>query len=148
MWNFFEMLTLGLIPAFLLLDLALGARKFEAPRFWRGYAFACTVVTLIFSISTALFWGKVFEGSTLLNGEGLGIFFGAIVGVLVYELLHYGYHRLAHKSKLLWRFGHQMHHAPESLDAFGALYLHPIDTFFFATLSSFVFFPLLGQIGR
>lgn len=44
----------------------------------------------------------------------------------------------------MWRLGHQMHHAPESLDAFGALYSHPFDTFCFGTLSSFVFFPLLG----
>lgn len=144
MWNLIETLTLGLVPAFLLLDLALGARKFKAPRFWRAYAFASTLVTLTVSIGTAVFWGNVFDGFTLLSGEGLGIFWGTVVGVLVYELLHYGYHRLAHKSAFLWRLGHQMHHAPESLDAFGALYSHPIDTFFFGTLSSFVFFPLLG----
>lgn len=144
MWKFFETLTLALVPAFLLLDLAFGARKFKAPRFWRAYAFVCTLVTLTVSIATALFWGKVLDGIALFNGEGLGIFFGTIIGVLVYELLHYGYHRLAHKSTFLWRLGHQMHHAPESLDAFGALYSHPIDTFFFSSLTSVVFFPLLG----
>jgi len=144
MWKVFETLTLGLIPIFLLLDFALGARKFRPPRFWRGYAFVITLVTLLVSTATAVFWGNVFDGFTLLNGERLGIFWGTLVGVLVYEFLHYGYHRLAHKSTLLWRSGHQMHHAPASLDAFGASYLHPIDTFFFGTLSSFVFFPLLG----
>lgn len=144
MWKFFEALTLAMIPAFLLLDLVIGARKFAAPRFWRAYALASTLVTVSISIGTAVFWGKIFDGFTLLSGEDLGIFGGTLAGVLVYELLHYGYHRLAHESTFLWRVGHQMHHAPESLDAFGALYSHPIDTFFFGTLSSFVLFPLLG----
>ena len=30
------------------------------------------------------------------------------------------------------------------MDAFGAYYLHPVDTFNFTTLSSLIFFPLLG----
>ena len=37
-----------------------------------------------------------------------------------------------------------MHHSAESLDAFGAYYLHPFDVFFFTSISSLVFFPLLG----
>lgn len=55
MWKFFEMLTLGLIPAFLLRDLAFGARKFKAPRFWRVYALASTLVTVSVSMGTAVF---------------------------------------------------------------------------------------------
>jgi len=37
-----------------------------------------------------------------------------------------------------------MHHSAESLDAFGAFYLHPVDAAMFTTLSSLIFFPLLG----
>jgi sterol desaturase/sphingolipid hydroxylase (fatty acid hydroxylase superfamily) len=37
-----------------------------------------------------------------------------------------------------------MHHSAESLDAFGAYYLHPFDAFMFTTWGSLVFFPLLG----
>jgi sterol desaturase/sphingolipid hydroxylase (fatty acid hydroxylase superfamily) len=37
-----------------------------------------------------------------------------------------------------------MHHSAESLDAFGAYYLHPFDAAMFTTWSSLVFFPLLG----
>lgn len=45
---------------------------------------------------------------------------------------------------LLWRWAHQMHHSAESLDAFGAYYLSPLDTVLFTSISSLVFFPLLG----
>ena len=66
------------------------------------------------------------------------------MAVLVYEFIHYGYHRAAHEWNWLWRAGHQMHHSAESLDAFGAYYLHPFDAAMFTTWSSLVFFPLLG----
>jgi sterol desaturase/sphingolipid hydroxylase (fatty acid hydroxylase superfamily) len=60
-------------------------------------------------------------------------------------LFHYVYHRSVHRYDFLWRrVGHQMHHSAESLDAFGAFYLHPIDAAMFTTGSSLVFVPLLG----
>jgi sterol desaturase/sphingolipid hydroxylase (fatty acid hydroxylase superfamily) len=37
-----------------------------------------------------------------------------------------------------------MHHSAESLDAFGANYLHPLDAAVFASINSLVLFPLLG----
>jgi Fatty acid hydroxylase len=52
--------------------------------------------------------------------------------------------RAAHEFDWLWRWAHQFHHSAESLDAFGANYLSPLDTFMFTSISSLVFFPLLG----
>jgi sterol desaturase/sphingolipid hydroxylase (fatty acid hydroxylase superfamily) len=69
---------------------------------------------------------------------------GAVPGIIVYELFQYGYHRAAHSWNCLWRAGHQMHHSAEGLDAFGAYYLHPLDAAIFMTIGSLVFFPLLG----
>ena len=80
----------------------------------------------------------------LFDGAALGTVGGAVVGVLVYEFFHYWYHRSAHRFDALWRLGHQMHHSAESLDAWGAYYLHPIDAALFTSLSSLVLFPLLG----
>ncbi len=81
----------------------------------------------------------------MLDLSGLGPWGGAAVGIVVYEFLHYGYHRAVHASDWLWRFfGHQMHHSAESLDAFGAYYLHPVDAAMFTTWGSLVFVPLLG----
>ena len=69
---------------------------------------------------------------------------GAATGILVYELVHYCYHRAAHRWNWLWRLGHQLHHSAESVDAFGAYYLHPLDAVLFTTWQVLVFFPLLG----
>jgi sterol desaturase/sphingolipid hydroxylase (fatty acid hydroxylase superfamily) len=86
----------------------------------------------------------LFDGRSLVAGAALGTWGGALVGVLVYELVHYWYHRAAHGFDWLWRASHQMHHSAESLEALGAYYLHPLDTVLFTTWGSLVFFPVLG----
>lgn len=135
---------LAFIPAFMILDLVHSARDFDAPRWYRLRGFLVTVAVVAGSVAVTLFWGDLLAGYSLLNSTALGTWGGAIVGILVYELVHYCYHRAAHRFDFLWRLGHQMHHSTEKLDAFGANYLHPVDLFFFTTWSSLVFFPLLG----
>jgi sterol desaturase/sphingolipid hydroxylase (fatty acid hydroxylase superfamily) len=135
---------LGLIPAFMVLDLLWQPRRFDAPRHYRVRGLLVTIAVLAVSIGITLFWGTLFEGHSLLDGSRLGIGGGAFVGILVYELVHYLYHRSAHRHDWLWLAAHQMHHSTEKLDAFGANYLHPVDVFFFTTWSSLVFFPVLG----
>jgi sterol desaturase/sphingolipid hydroxylase (fatty acid hydroxylase superfamily) len=134
------------LAAFLGLDL-LGltrARHYDAPRFWRLRGLAFTAVTVTLQFVYAGFWESVLGGRTLLDLSGLGIVPGAAVGLLVYELFHYGYHRVAHRFDWLWLLGHQVHHSAERMDAFGANHMHPIDLFLFASIASLVFFPLLG----
>jgi sterol desaturase/sphingolipid hydroxylase (fatty acid hydroxylase superfamily) len=139
-----ELASLAVVPAFLLLDLRGGRRIYDAPRWWKARGFLVSAATLAWSIAIALFWGNVFRGVSLLHLDGLGTVGGAAAGVLVYNVLLYAYHRAAHRFDWLWRAAHQMHHSPESIDAFGALYAHPLDTLVFTTWSSLAFFPLLG----
>ena len=138
-----ESITLALIPGFLLLDFVIRKRHYRATRQWRLRAALVTTAIVFFSGEVALFWGNLFGEAHLLDLGGLGIW-GVIPGILVYELGHYGYHRAAHQWNWLWRASHQMHHSAESLDAFGANYLHPFDAIMFTSISSLVFFPLLG----
>jgi sterol desaturase/sphingolipid hydroxylase (fatty acid hydroxylase superfamily) len=134
-----------LIPAFLLLDLVVQRRRYTKPRFWRLRGLAVTVAIFFFTGYVAASWSRLLGDFHLFDLSGLGTFAGAAVGVAVYELAHYAYHRGVHRHDFLWRrFGHQLHHSAESLDAFGAYYLHPIDAAMFTTWSSLVFVPLLG----
>ncbi|MFZ0256232.1 MAG: sterol desaturase family protein [Gammaproteobacteria bacterium] len=139
-----ETLTLALIPGFLLLDLFVQARRYEKSRHWRLRGVVVTVAIVLLSGEVAAFWGYLFGDWHLFDTSALGLAGGAVTGVLVYEFFHYGYHRAAHQWNWLWRAGHQLHHSAESLDAFGAYYLHPFDAALFTMLSSLVFFPLLG----
>lgn len=139
-----ETITLALIPGFILLDLVYRARQYKAPRSWRLRALVVTVAIFFFTGEIAALWGTALEGISLFHLAQYGTVVGVVAGILVYELVHYWYHRLAHSWNWLWRAGHQMHHSAESLDAFGAYYLHPFDAAMFTTIGSLVFFPLLG----
>lgn len=132
------------LPAFMVLDLIRRRRKFDAPRGWRLRAFVVSVGVFFLSLKVGELWGAWTGGWALLDGAVLGTVGGAVAGILVYEFFHYAYHRTAHRSDLLWRAAHQMHHSAESLDAFGANYLHPGDVFFFTSIASITFVPLLG----
>lgn len=139
-----ELLTVLIIPSFLILDLLYRARRFGTTRWWRVRAFLVSAANFFFAGAVAGFWSELFAEHTLLDLSGLGLIGGSLVGILVYELFHYGYHQAAHSWSWLWRGAHQMHHSAESLDAFGAYYLHPMDTLGFTSIASLVFFPLLG----
>ena len=136
--------SLLILPAFLALDFFVSARKYVTPRGWRLKALLVSTGVFFLSLKVGEWWGAWTGGIALFDGTALGTAGGALVGILVYELFHYGYHRFAHSWKPLWRAAHQMHHSAESLDAFGANYLHPLDVFFFTSLASLAFFPLLG----
>ncbi len=139
-----EMLTLALLPAFLLIDFFHPPARGLRARWWRSRAFVVTALNFWLALWVGQAWGAWMGDVHLFNGAALGTVGGAAVGVVVYEFFHYGYHRSAHRINWLWRLGHQMHHSAESLDAWGAYYLHPIDAALFTTLSSLVLFPLLG----
>jgi sterol desaturase/sphingolipid hydroxylase (fatty acid hydroxylase superfamily) len=132
------------LPAFLLLDFGIRARRFATPRAWRLRALVVTGAAFWFSLRVGEAWTALLPGTTLLDLSILGTWGGGAVGILVYELFHYAYHRAAHAWGPLWRASHRMHHAAESLDAFGAWYLHPIDVVAFTSIGTLVAFPLLG----
>jgi len=144
MINFLTYLTIGLIPGLILLDWAVRGKQHASTKFWRLRATIVTVAVFYIAGFVAVFWSTLLGDYHLFDLSGLGTWAGAFVGILVYELCHYWYHRFAHRFDWLWRAGHQMHHSAESMDAFGAYYLHPLDAFNFTTLSSLVFVPLLG----
>jgi sterol desaturase/sphingolipid hydroxylase (fatty acid hydroxylase superfamily) len=135
--------VLLLLP-FLLLDLVHRARRYEATRHWRLRALAVSAAAYGAALVAGRLWFSVLPAGALIDGAALGIIGGAAVGALVYEFGHYWYHRAAHAWDWLWRAGHQMHHAAESLDAFGAFYQHPIDAALFTGIAVIVFVPVLG----
>lgn len=137
-------LGLALIPAFILLDAFRGARSYTKQRGWRIRGIVVTAAAVWLSMQVAVGWATLLGDYTLFDLSSLGTLWGAVIGILVYEFVHYWYHRAIHRFDSLWRLAHQMHHSAERIDSFGAYYLHPVDVFFFTTWGSLVFVPLLG----
>jgi sterol desaturase/sphingolipid hydroxylase (fatty acid hydroxylase superfamily) len=137
-------LALGCLPLFIALDFVYRARRFDTPRFWRLRALAITILAFALSFSLPVGMASIIGDRTVLSLSRLGTWGGALVGILVYELCHYWYHRTVHRFDALWRSLHQMHHSAESLDVWGAYYLAPQDAAMFIALGTLVFGPLLG----
>ncbi len=132
------------LPLFLLLDFVVRARRYDTPRGWRLRALLVSAFNVALSLEASGWLTTWFGGTPWLDGAALGTAGGAVAGIVGYELVHYAWHRAAHEVPFLWRTFHQMHHSAESLDAFGAAYLHPVDNLVFTAIAGLVLGPVLG----
>lgn len=82
--------------------------------------------------------------SQLINLTGLNHYAAAGIGILVYEMGMWLWHRTMHKSNLLWKVFHQMHHSAERVDTYGAFYFSPADMIGFTILGTICFSFILG----
>ena len=142
--DFVTWAALACLPLFIALDLVYKARQYDTPRFWRVRALAVTLLAIALSFALPMAWAKVIGDFAIFQLSALGTWWGALVGILVYEFCHYWYHRSVHRSDFLFRAFHQMHHSSESLDAWSAYYIAPTDAAMFISIGTLVFGPLLG----
>lgn len=68
----------------------------------------------------------------LLHLVQLPIWAKLIAGVALFDMTSYWFHRLAHKSPLLWRL-HRVHHSDTSMDSSTFFRSHPIEILVFGT---------------
>jgi sterol desaturase/sphingolipid hydroxylase (fatty acid hydroxylase superfamily) len=91
-----------------------------------------------------LFWNGALASWQVLDLTSLGTWGGAAVGLLVYELGVYVWHRSMHASPLLWRGFHQMHHSAERIDVYGAFWFSPLDMIGWTALFSLCLTLVVG----
>ncbi len=72
----------------------------------------------------------------LIDLSSAGTFIGVIVGVFIFQLFLYFWHRALHHFDFLWKTFHQMHHSAERLDMAGAFYFSPLDMIGFTLVGS------------
>ena len=120
------------------------ARELPKIKNWKVRGLASFVVFFYLSSYLPLFTDPFLESYRLFDLTGLGTIGGAMVGILLYELGVYAWHRLMHRYDVLWRTFHQMHHSAERLDTYGAFYFSPLDMAGFTFLGSICFALLIG----
>lgn len=120
------------------------ARRLPHSPMWqlRGLLAFCAFFFL--SSYLPLLWGEAFAAWQLFDLTGLGRWWGALAGLLVYEVGVYCWHRSLHKSNFLWRYFHQMHHSAERVDSFGAWWFSPLDIVGWTLLSSVCLTVIVG----
>jgi sterol desaturase/sphingolipid hydroxylase (fatty acid hydroxylase superfamily) len=135
---------LGALALFIVLDFAVPARRFPKVKWWRTRGILSLVLMMALGTVAPLFWDGFLGQYRLIDATGLGTIGGAAVGLLVANLVGYGWHRLMHRTPFLWRWLHQMHHSAERIDIWGAFYFSPLDILGFTFMGSLALVLLVG----
>ncbi len=136
MIGLYHYIALGLFAGFAALELLLKGRNFPAITYWRLQGLAFTLLYFAVATYAPLFWDGWLGEHRLFAADTLPLWGQILGGFLVLELGIYAWHRTMHNVTFLWRWFHQMHHSPERVDIWGALYFHPFDSIGWAFLGS------------
>ena len=139
--------TLAIIIFFGLMRLEAVAegRPYPERKNWqtRGWLFflLSAVITLPFPI---MIHGYDIFGGSVVDLSEMNPFMGGVFGWFVYTLPAYLFHRASHDYTSVWKWTHQMHHAPVRNDAASSSVVHPIESVCYATIIVTVSQGLLG----
>ena len=111
---------------------------------WRAWGVFFWVLTAVANGALPLWLRPLSARHHLLDGRWLGDVGGAVVGFVLYDGVVYALHRLWHASPFLWRWVHQMHHAPERMDPAGMSFFHPLEILGLAVTSTTFYGFVLG----
>lgn len=136
--------VLGIYAALMLWEFLRPARRLPRTPGWQLRGLASFAVYFLVSSYLPLLWTGFLVPFQLFDLGGLGTWGGAAVGLLVYELCAYAYHRSMHGSTVLWRALHQMHHSAERIDTYGAFWFSPLDIVGWTAVSSFALTVVVG----
>lgn len=126
-----EAIVTILIPvtyfSLMLLERLVPARPLPAVRRWYAKGMLFFLVAMLLSGLVPAVVAALLGEWSPLGLASLGTWKGALVTLLVSELLQYAMHRSFHTSNVLWRWIHQLHHSAERLDVPGAAFTHPLE---------------------
>lgn len=103
---------------------------------WKIKGILAFVIYFYLSTYLPMIWNDTLSQYQLFDMSFLGDLGGAIVVLWIYELGVYIWHISMHKSDILWRIFHQMHHSAERVDTYGAFFFSPMDMIGFTFLTS------------
>lgn len=134
----------GIYILLILWETLFPARNLPKVKYWKLKGFLAFTLFFFLSSYLPMFWDTYLSKYQLVDLTFLGTAWGAVIGVFLYELGVYVWHRSMHKNNLLWKIFHQMHHSAERLDSYGAFYFSPMDMIGFTFLGSLCLVVIAG----
>lgn len=136
--------TFGIYAALMLWERLAPARALPRVRWWRTRGLAAFVGYFLLSSYLPYVWAEHFVRWQRFDLTALGTLGGVLAGFLVYQVIAYVWHRSMHRSTVLWRFFHQMHHSAERLDTYSAFWFSPADMIGWTTVTSIALTLVVG----
>lgn len=148
MFGTYHYIALGLFAGFIALELIGRAQPWPEIGGWRLKGLAFTLLYFFVATFAPLLWDSRLGQYQLVNGSTLPFLAQVALGFLLLEFGIYWWHRTMHRTPVLWRWFHQMHHSAERLDIWGAFYFHPLDMVGWALLASLALVLGVGFSGE
>jgi sterol desaturase/sphingolipid hydroxylase (fatty acid hydroxylase superfamily) len=139
-----SLIILALYAGMIIWEAVAPGRQLPRVSGWKLRGLAAFGVFFYLSSYLPLVWDGYFARFQLLDLSALGVVGGTLVGLSIYELGTYLWHRTMHKSDRLWLTFHQMHHSAERLDTFGTFFFSPFDMIGWTLLGSISLVLIVG----
>jgi sterol desaturase/sphingolipid hydroxylase (fatty acid hydroxylase superfamily) len=140
----YHYIIVGVFVVFALVDHFGRRHEFPDVRYWRIMGVVSFVLYFAIATYAPFMWDERLGSYQLLDGSALPFWLQIAAGFLLVEFAIYFWHRTMHAWDPLWRVTHQMHHAAERVDIWGAYYFHPVDMICWALLSSLCLVGIVG----
>ena len=139
-------------PILVLLFVGIFCREVIAPasrntcdRRWLVLSLGLAVATLTVTLGIGYLFGAQIRRHALIPyATQLPDVAVGLLSFLLTSFVFYWWHRLTHRSDLLWRLFHQLHHSARRVEALTAFYAHPLDTAAAVLISAFSSYIVFG----
>ena len=139
-----SLIVFAMYGSLMLWEALFPARQLPYVKNWKLRGMVSFAIFFFLSSYLPMVWDQYLAEYQVFDLTALGSWWGAIVGIMIYELGLYAWHFAMHKNDNLWKVFHQMHHSAERLDTYGAFYFSPMDMIGFTFLGSLCLVVLAG----
>jgi sterol desaturase/sphingolipid hydroxylase (fatty acid hydroxylase superfamily) len=139
-----SIIVISIFLVLVIAEIVVPARKLPTIKFWKIKGITAFVIYFFVSSYLPLIWNDYLAEYRIFDLTFLGDYWGGLIALLLYELGVYIWHRSMHKSSLLWRVFHQMHHSAERVDTYGAFFFSLMDMIGFTFLTSLAMVWIAG----
>jgi sterol desaturase/sphingolipid hydroxylase (fatty acid hydroxylase superfamily) len=139
-----SLMVLCLYASLMLWEAIAPGRKLPKIKHWRLRGISVFIFYFYFTSYLPLIWDSFFASYQLINLTDYSLVLQVFIGVVLYQLGIYIWHRLLHENNMLWKIFHQMHHSAERIDTYGAFYFSPFDMIGFSLLGSLCLVLVVG----
>jgi len=126
------------------LEVIVPASKNDCDRRWLILASSISLFQTLFVLVAGFVFAETLADFALLDASGLNFVVQGLAGFFLTSFVAYWWHRAMHKSDLLWRIFHQLHHSPRRIESLTSFYLHPFDGVAATFLNAICCYVLLG----
>lgn len=122
------------------------ARKLPESNGWLTHAVLINLASLAILQVTGAIWQTWFDGFSIMSLSGiLHPAFNGLIAYVLFTFAFYWWHLWQHRSGLLWRIFHQVHHSPRRIEVLTSYYHHPLAMIIGSLIGGFLTFIVIGD---